>query len=211
MLLDLFTSSAAEFLTRWFDHDLVRAAFAFDGVVGTFASPHTPGTAYVLLHHCFGEVNGKAGLWGHALGGMGAITQAMARSAQAAGATLRLNAQVKEVMAEGGRVSGVQLLNGEYIKARRVAVALPPKLLFRDLMPHGLVPEEAHQRFSAIRSGSGTFRMNVALSELPDFRCRPGGGPHHGAGIVIGPSMDYLDRAYHSAALHGWSDEPIVE
>ncbi|MDR0780870.1 MAG: NAD(P)/FAD-dependent oxidoreductase [Pseudomonadales bacterium] len=212
-LLELFTSSAADFLARWFESDVVRAAFAFDGVVGTFASPHTPGTAYVLLHHCFGAVNGKSGVWGHALGGMGAITQAMARAAEAAGATLRLNAAVRTVLAENGRVSGVVLANGEIIHARRVAAALPPKLLFRDLLPRGVVPAAEHERFTAIHSGSGTFRMNVALSELPDFRCRPGTAQqlHHGAGIVIGPSIGYLDRAYHSAALQGWSDEPIVE
>jgi phytoene dehydrogenase-like protein len=212
-LLELFTSSASEFLERWFESDIVRAAFAFDGVVGTFASPHTPGTAYVLLHHCFGEVNGKPGVWGHALGGMGAITQAMARAAEAAGATLRVNARVKTVLAENGRVSGVELEGGERIHARRVAAAVPPKLLFRDLIPRGLVSDADHDRFTAIRSGSGTFRMNVALSELPDFRCRPGTAqqPHHGAGIVIGPDIGYLDRAYHSAAMQGWSDEPIVE
>ncbi|HWK53751.1 MAG TPA: NAD(P)/FAD-dependent oxidoreductase [Hyphomicrobiales bacterium] len=213
VLIDLFTGSAAEFLARWFEHEVVRAAFAFDGVVGTFASPYTPGTAYVLLHHCFGEVNGKPGVWGHALGGMGAITQAMSRAAQAAGVTLRLNAPVARVLTDNGRVRGVALADGETVLALRVAVALPPKLLFRDLIEPGAVPQDTHQRFCAIQSGSGTFRMNVALRELPDFRCRPGTAPqaHHGAGIVIGPTLDYLDRAYHTAALHGWSDEPIVE
>lgn len=212
-LLELFTSSAAEFLEHWFENETVKAAFAFDGVVGTFASPHTPGTAYVLLHHCFGEVNGKPGVWGHAVGGMGAITQAMAHAAKAAGARLELNAPVAEILGENGHVTGLRLADGEILRAPRVAAAIPPKLLFRDLVRPGLVPEEEHQRFTSIRCGSGTFRMNVALSELPDFRCRPGREQqsHHGAGIVIGPTIDYLDRAYHSAATNGWSDEPIVE
>jgi phytoene dehydrogenase-like protein len=212
-LIELFTSSAAEFLARWFESEIVQAAFAFDGVVGTFASPHTSGTAYVLLHHCFGEVNGKPGVWGHALGGMGAITQAMSRAAQAAGVELRLNAPVTQVLVDDGRVRGVELSDGERILATRVAAAVPPKLLFRDLIPAGALPDAERERFTAIRSGSGTFRMNVALSELPDFRCRPGlqQQPHHGAGIVMGPTMDYLDRAYHSAAMQGWSDVPIVE
>jgi len=212
-LLDLFTCSAAEFLARWFESDMVRAAFAFDGVVGTFASPHSPGTAYVLLHHCFGEVNGKPGVWGHARGGMGAIAMAMARAAQEAGAEIRLAAPVTEVVVENGRATGVRLQSGEQIHATAIAAGVPPKLLYRDLIAATAVSAAEHARFAGIASGSGTFRMNVALSELPDFGCRPGTHAqlHHGAGIVIGPDIAYLDRAYHTAALQGWSAEPIVE
>jgi len=152
----------------------VKGAFAFDGIVGAYASPYTPGTAYVLLHHCFGEVNGKSGVWGHALGGMGAISQAMARAAEARGARIRTNAGVAGLIVEGGRATGVRLQSGESIKARVVAANVAPKLLFRDLVPQGAVERDLHSRFTSIKSGSGTFRMNVALSELPDFVCRPG-------------------------------------
>lgn len=213
LLLDLFTASAADFLDRWFENETIKAAFAFDGIVGAFAAPSTPGTAYVLLHHCFGEVNGKPGVWGHALGGMGAITQAMAAAARARGVEIRTTAEVAHVEVDGGRAVGVILKSGEEIRARAVACNVPPKLLFRDLMPEGAVADDLRQRFTGIKSGSGTFRMNVALAELPDFTCLPGkvAAPHHGSGIIIGPTLDYLETAYHDARRDGWAKAPVVE
>ena len=216
LVADLFTKSAADYLDRWFESDVVKASFAFDGIVGAFASPHTPGTAYVLLHHCFGEINGKAGVWGHAVGGMGAITQAMARAAIAAGVVIRTEAPVAETLIDGDRACGVRLASGETIRTRAVAANIGPKLLFRDLVPADAVAPELRERFLAIKTGSGTFRMNVALSELPDFACLPSpqdgsAGAHHGSGIVIGPTIGYLDRAYLDARIHGWSQAPVVE
>jgi phytoene dehydrogenase-like protein len=216
LVADLFTKSASDYLDRWFESDVVKAAFAFDGIVGAYASPHAPGTAYVLLHHCFGEVNGKSGVWGHAVGGMGAIAQAMSRAAEAAGAILRTEAAVAEVLFDGGRASGVRLASGETIKTRTVVANIGPKLLFRDLVPEDAIAPDLRERFLGIKTGSGTFRMNVALSELPDFTClqnapHGGAGSHHGSGIVIGSSIGYLDRAYTDARLHGWSLEPVVE
>ncbi len=213
LVADLFTKSAGDFLDQWFESDIVKAVFAFDGIVGAYASPYTPGTAYVLLHHCFGEVNGKPGQWGHAIGGMGAITQAMAKSAIESGATIQLNAPVAEVLIEGGRAVGAILESGETVRGRVVASNVPPKLLFRKLIPDGAVAPDLAQRFKTMKTGSGTFRMNVALSELPDFISKPGKtqSDHHGAGIIIGPSIGYLDRAYLDARQSGWSREPIVE
>jgi len=213
LLLDLFSQSAAEFLGAWFESDVVKGAFAFDGIVGNYAGPSTPGTAYVLLHHCFGEVNDKRGAWGHALGGMGAITRALAAAASARGAAIRTRARVARLLVKNGQVQGVVLSSGEEIAARAVAANVPPKLLFRDLVPVGAVAPEVRERFVAIKSGSGTFRMNVALSELPDFTCRPGthAQDHHGAGIIIGPSLGYLEQAYLDARSRGWSAEPVVE
>ncbi len=213
VLLDLFTLSAADFLGAWFESDVVRGALAFDGIVGNYAAPSTPGTAYVLLHHCFGEVNGRRGAWGHALGGMGAITQAMAASARARGATIRTQAGVARLLTKDGRVRGVALTNGEEISARAVAANIAPKLLFRDLVPADAVAPELRERFVAIKSGSGTFRMNVALRELPSFTCRPStqAQDHHGSGIVIGPTLPYLEQAYLDARRSGWSAEPVVE
>jgi phytoene dehydrogenase-like protein len=213
LVADLFTKSAADFLGQWFENETVKAAFAFDGIVGAFAAPSTPGTAYVLLHHCFGEVNGKPGVWGHAVGGMGAISQAIAKAAKARGATIRTGAEVREIALDGGRASGVLLASGERISARAVAANIPPKLLFQRLVPAHAVEPEIHARFTSIKSGSGTFRMNVALSELPDFTARPGTSAqdHHGSGIVIGPTLDYLERAYLDARLEGWSRAPIIE
>lgn len=213
LLTDLFTKSAADFLDPWFENEHVKALFAFDGIVGSYAAPSTPGTAYVLLHHCFGEVNGKAGVWGHAVGGMGAITQAMARSAEAAGAVIRLDAPVARVVVEKGRAAGVELTSGEIVRARAVAANVGPKLLFRDLVAPGDVEPALRQRFTNIKTGSATFRMNVALRELPRFTARPSPepGPHHGAGILIGPTMAYMERAFLDARRDGWAREPVVE
>lgn len=212
-LVDLFTRSADEFLSRYFESDIVKGSFAFDGIVGSYASPRDPGTAYVLLHHCFGEVNGKPGVWGHALGGMGAISQALASAARGAGALIRVASGVTRVLVREGKAVGIELDNGETIMARAVAANVGPKLLFRDLVPPDAVAPDVRNRFLGMRLGSGTFRMNVALSELPDFRTRPGKilQPHHASGIVIGPTIEYLDRAYLDARRDGWSREPVIE
>ncbi len=213
MLVDLFTKSVGDFLDGWFESDVLKGALAFDGIVGAYASPYTPGTAYVLLHHCFGEVNGKMGVWGHAIGGMGAISAAMARAAAAAGATIRTGADVARVLVEGGRAVGAVLRSGDEIRAVRVAANVGPKLLFRDLLAETDSTPEVRRRFLGMKTGSGTFRMNVALSELPDFVCRPGkvAQDHHGSGIVIGPTLAYLEHAYLDARQHGWSRRPVVE
>jgi phytoene dehydrogenase-like protein len=213
LLLDLFSKSAADFLGQWFEHEVVQGAFAFDGIVGAYASPQMPGTAYVLLHHCFGEVNGKLGVWGHAIGGMGAISQAMASCAQARGTLIRTAAPVASILVEAGAARGVRLRSGEVILARAVAANVPPKLLFRDLVPESAVSADLRRRFLNLKSGSGTFRMNVALSELPDFRCLPGktAGQHHASGIIIGPTVAYLEQAYLDARAHGWARKPVVE
>ncbi len=213
LLADLFTKSAADFLDQWFENDHIKALFAFDGIVGSYCAPSTPGTAYVLLHHCFGEVNGKSGVWGHAIGGMGAISDALRKSAEAAGAVVRTNAPVKRVVIEGGRAAGVVLDDGTEFKARAVAANVGPKLLMRDLVPADAIDPALRARFLNIKTGSGAFRMNIALSELPDFTARPGTHcqDHHSAGIVIGPTMEYLERAYLDAKVHGWARAPVVE
>ncbi|MEZ5818111.1 MAG: NAD(P)/FAD-dependent oxidoreductase [Hyphomicrobiaceae bacterium] len=213
LLVDLFTKSASDFLDGWFENEVVKGALAFDGIVGAYAAPSTPGTAYVLLHHCFGEVNGKPGVWGHAVGGMGAVSEALRRSAEAAGASVRTSSGVRRVLVAEGRATGVELETGERIAARVVAANVGPKMLFRDLLDASAVEPAIRRRFLGIRTGSGTFRMNVALAELPDFRCRPGREmqDHHGSGIVIGPTLTYLERAYLDARAEGWSRKPVVE
>ena len=213
LLLDLFTSSASDFLGRWFENEHVKAAFGFDGIVGAYQPPSSPGTAYVLLHHCFGEVNGKQGVWGHAIGGMGAISKAMAASAIERGAEIRTNAPVARLKMQGKSVAGVVLASGEEITARAVAANIPPKLLFRDFVPEGTVPSDVHLSFTGMKTGSGVVRMNVALAELPDFIARPGTNPqaHHASGILFAPTLAYMDRAYMDAVLLGWSREPVIE
>ena len=212
-LLDLFTKSAGEVLDRWFASAPIKAAFGFDAVVGNFASPYTPGSAYVLLHHVFGEVNGKPGQWGHAVGGMGAITQAMAAECAARGVALRTHAPVARVLVKAGRAAGVELESGDVIEARRVVANVNPKLLFERLVAPEHLPDDFRARIAAYRCGSGTFRMNVALSELPDFACLPGRAaqPHHSSGIIMAPSLAYMEHAYFDARTSGWSRAPIVE
>jgi phytoene dehydrogenase-like protein len=210
-LLDLFTRSAGEMLDERFEHDLVKAVFGFDAIVGNYASPYAAGSAYVMLHHAFGEVNGKKGVWGHAIGGMGAITQAMARAARGAGAEITCEAGVREVIVEKERAAGVVLDNGETIRAKYVASNVNPKLLYTQLLPPEALPDDFLARIKRWRNGSGTFRMNVALSALPSFTALPGGGDHLTAGIIIAPSLSYMDRAWQDARDHGWSRAPVVE
>ncbi|MDN0076242.1 NAD(P)/FAD-dependent oxidoreductase [Crenobacter sp. SG2303] len=212
-LLDLFTKSAGDYLDGWFESAAIKAAYGFDSVVGNYASPYTPGSAYVLLHHVFGEVNGKKGAWGHAIGGMGAITQAMAKSATARGVEIHTDSAVREVLLEKGRAVGVVTARGERLDARVVISNLNPRLLYTKLVDPSALPDDFLRRMENWRCGSGTFRMNVALSELPDFTCLPGkqAAEHHGSGIIIAPSLAYMERAYHDARTDGWSREPIVE
>ncbi len=212
-LLDLFTNSAGDYLDGWFESDPIKAVYGFDGIVGNYASPYTPGSAYVLLHHCFGEVNGKKGVWGHAIGGMGAITQAMAKSAAAHGAEIRLSAPVKEILIEKGKAVGAVTEDGKVFRGRAIVSNLNPKLLYLKLIDADALPADFRHRMTKWRNGSGTFRMNVALSELPDFKCLPGKelAEHHTAGIIMAPNLRYMEQAYFDARTHGWSKQPIVE
>jgi phytoene dehydrogenase-like protein len=210
-LLDLFTRSAGEMLDERFESDLVKALYGFDAIVGNYASPYAAGSAYVMLHHAFGEVNGKKGVWGHAIGGMGAITQAMARAARGHGVDIVLDAGVREVLVEGDRVMGVTLDNGETVRAKYVASGVNPKLLYTRLLPADALPPAFLQRMRRWRNASGTFRINVALSALPSFTALPGNGDHLSAGIIIAPSLGYMDRAWQDAREYGWSRRPVVE
>jgi phytoene dehydrogenase-like protein len=210
-LLDLFTRSAGDMLDDWFESDLVKALFGFDAIVGNYASPYAAGSAYVMLHHAFGEVNGKQGVWGHAIGGMGAITQAMASAARAHGAEIETEAGVREVIVERDRAVGVILDNGETIRAKYVVSNVNPKLLYTRLLPAEALPAPFLDRMKTWRNGSGTFRMNVALTALPSFTALPGNGDHLSAGIILGPSLGTMDRAWLDARQHGWSREPVVE
>ncbi len=216
-LLDLLGKSAGELLDDWFESEPLKAALGWDSVVGNFASPYTPGSAYVLLHHVFGEVNGKAGVWGHAIGGMGAISQAMAAECRARGVELLTDAAVSEVLVQDGRAVGVALADGREFRARRIVANVNPKLLYTRLIAARHLDDDTRQRIARYRCGSGTFRMNVALSELPDFTCAPGSAlqAHHQSGILIAPSLAYMERAFFDARSRehnpGWAREPIVE
>jgi phytoene dehydrogenase-like protein len=164
-----------------------------------------------MLHHAFGEVNGKKGVWGHAIGGMGAITQAMASAGHAHGVAIETGSGVREVIVERDRAVGVILDNGETVRARYVVSNVNPKLLYTRLVPPDALPAPFLTRINHWRNGSGTFRMNVALSALPSFTALPGAGDHLSAGIILAPGLAYMERAWQDARDHGWSREPVVE
>ncbi|HEX8234187.1 MAG TPA: NAD(P)/FAD-dependent oxidoreductase [Caulobacteraceae bacterium] len=210
-VLDLFTKSATDVLSAWFESEPVKAAFGFDAVVGNYASPDTPGSAYVLLHHVFGEVNGKKGAWGHAIGGMGAITQAMRRVVEGMGVEITTDSPVERVLVDGGRAVGVRREDGSEVFARSVVANVGPKLLFRKLVDPFDLDADFRRRIEGFKAGGGTFRMNVALSELPRFSCLPEAGEHLRSGIIIAPSLRYMDQAFVDAKANGWSKKPIVE
>ena len=210
-LLDLLAKSAGDWLNGWFESDPIKALLGFDSVVGNYASPYTPGSAYVLLHHVFGEVNGVRGAWGHAIGGMGAITGAMAAACADQGVEVRLDSPVDRVLTERGKAVGAVTEAGDVVRARAVVSNLHPRLLFDRLVDPAVVPVDFRERVAGYRSGSGTFRMNVALSELPRFTAHAAAGDHHTAGIILAPSLAYMDRAHAEARLNGWSGRPIIE
>jgi phytoene dehydrogenase-like protein len=209
-LFDFFTKSAGDILDRYFESPIVQALFGFDAVVGNYASPYDAGSAYVLLHHLFGEAAGVAGAWGHAIGGMGAITQAMTKACKAKGVEIVLDSPVEEIIVERGRAVGA-VAGGKAWRAKAVAANVNPHYLFGTLLPKGAVAPDVTRRMNGWGAESATFRMNVALSELPRFTSLPEAGDHLTAGIIMAPSLQYMDRAYTSARTEGWAREPIIE
>jgi len=210
---DLMTKSAGDLLDSWFESAAIKAAFGFDAIVGNYASPYAPGSAYVLLHHVIGEVNGRRGAWGHAMGGMGAITQAMKKEAERRGVEITTESEVHKVLVDDRGAQGVQLTDGSMVDARCVVANVDPRLLFLKLVDERVLDPDFLRRMRGYKCGSATFRMNVALSELPDFSCLPGKHlqAHHQSGIIIGPSLSYMEQAYFDARTYGCSRAPVVE
>jgi len=212
-LIDIFCRSAGLWLDGTFECDPLKAVLGWDAVVGNYASPYAAGSAYVLLHHCFGEVNGKRGRWGHAIGGMGRITQLMADEARARGVQIDTAAPVQQVIVERGRACGVLLASGEEIRARAVAANVNPKLLYQQLIERSLLAPDFAAAIDRYQCGSGSLRINVALSGLPNFTCLPGttAQPHHASGVVFASSLAEMDQAWRDAETEGFSTRPIVE
>jgi len=212
-LLRAFTGSAGHWLDSMFECDALKAALGFDSIVGNFASPYAPGSAYVLLHHWFGEVNGKPGAWGHAIGGMGRITQLMAEEALSRGVRIERECEARRILVERGRAVGVELVDGRLLPARAVAAGVNPKLLYQRLLDQELLADDFREAIDQYRCASGSFRVNVALSELPDFVCQRGthAQEHHASGILLGPSLRVMDQAWHDAVREGYSRVPIIE
>ncbi len=215
MLAKLMTMSAADFLDQWFESEPLKGTLSASGIIGTYLGPRSPGTAYVLLHHYMGEIDGAFRAWGFAKGGTGGIANAIARSAQSFGAEIRCNAPVSQVIVKNGRATGVALENGDEFYADVVASSLDPKLTFLELVDPAQLPSDlvdSIRRFN-IRGSSG--KVNLALDALPDIACLPGrlprAGRHLAGAISISPSIDYLERAYDDAKYGAFSQRPFVD
>jgi phytoene dehydrogenase-like protein len=212
-LIKIMTQSVRAYLDERFESEEIKATLATDGVIGTNGGPSTPGTAYIMLHHVMGGATGVRGLWGFVRGGMGAISQALARSAQSRGATIRTAAPVERLLVKGGRACGVALAGGEELNARVVISNADPKVTFLKLMDQRELDPEFRLEVEKIRCEGASFKINLALDQLPDFTAYPGSslGPHHKATIHVCPSMDYVDRAWEDAAGGRPSEHPLIE
>jgi len=210
-LVKVFTQSAADFLDEWFESPQVKVTLATDGVIGANGGPRSPGTAYILLHHCMGGVGGKRGLWGFVRGGMGAISEAIAQSARSKGAEIRVSAPVQRILVNDGRVRGVVLENGEEIEAPLVASNLDPHVTFLRLLQEADLDPEFRDAIRKFRIEGTSLKINLALSGLPDFRALPGAGPQHRATMHICPSIDYVERAWDDAKFGRPSERPMLE
>ncbi|MCH7474963.1 MAG: NAD(P)/FAD-dependent oxidoreductase [Gemmatimonadetes bacterium] len=210
-LVKLMTMSAADFLDEWFETQALKATMSASGIIGTFLGPRSPGTAYVLLHHYLGEIDGSFRAWGFAKGGTGAISESIAGAARRFGADIRTEASVARVLVRHGRATGVALENGDEITARVVVSGLDPKRTFLKLIESEHLPDDfvdSIRRFK-IRGSSG--KVNLSLSELPKFTCLPRDGPHLRGAISISPSVDYLERAYDDAKYGNFSRRPYMD
>ncbi len=207
----LMTMSSADFLDEWFETDVLKATKSASGIIGTFLGPRSPGTAYVLLHHYMGELDGVFRAWGFARGGTGAVSEAIAAAARAFGAEVRCGAGVARVLVQGGRAAGVVLENGDEIRARTVVSGLDPHRTFLQLVDAKELPDEflADIRRFTFRGSSG--KVNLALGKLPTFTCMPGVGPQHRGAISISPSLEYVERAYDDAKYGEFSRRPYMD
>jgi phytoene dehydrogenase-like protein len=211
-LVKIFTQSAAEFLDEWFENEEIKVTLATDGVIGANGGPRSPGTAYILLHHCMGGVAGHRGLWGFVRGGMGAISNAIAASAKAAGAEIRTDAEVQTIKIENGRARGVVLRSGEEFDAPLIASNLDPKRTFLSLIDQRHLDAEFLDQIHKYRCEGTSIKINLAVSALPNFRALPGTlGPQHRATMHICPNIDYVEKAWDDAKYGRPSKSPLLE
>ena len=210
-LTKLLTMSSADFLDEWFETEALKATKSASGIIGTLLGPRSPGTAYVLLHHYMGELDGVFRAWGFAKGGNGSVSAAIAGAARAAGAEIRCNASVANVLISGGSAKGVVLEGGEEIKADLVVSGADPRRTFMQLVGEKHLPGEFVESIRRFRFRGASAKVNLALGELPDFICLPGRGPHLRGAISISPSVAYLERAYDEAKYGGISGRPYMD
>ena len=210
-LYKLMTMSSADYLDEWFEFGPLKATKSASGIIGTFLGPRSPGSAYVLLHHYMGEIDGAFRAWGFCKGGNGTVSAAIASAAVGYGATIRVDSAVKHVLIKGGRANGVVLQNGDEYRAPVVVSGLDARRTYLELVDHKELPTELLDQVRRFRFRGSSGKVNLALSALPDFTCMPGVGAHHRGAISISPSIDYLERAYDDAKYGSFSRRPYMD
>jgi phytoene dehydrogenase-like protein len=209
--VQLMTMSAADFLDQWFETDVLKATMAASGVIGTFLGVRSPGTAYVLLHHYMGEIDGAFRSWGLSRGGTGSISNAIAAAALEAGAEIRTETSVSKIIVKEGSAVGVVLANGDYLTSNVVASSVDPNLTFLKLVGAELLPDEFVEDVRRYKYRGSSGKVNLALDGLPDFTALPGAGPHLRGAISISPGVDYMERAYDDAKYGRYSRRPYID
>ncbi len=211
--IELLTGAARPLLDRWFETDVLKATLATDAIIGAFISISAPGSGYVLLHHVMGEAGGARGVWGYVEGGMGALATALERACTDLGVEIRREAEVRHIITDGGRVAGVALASGQQLEARKIASSVDARLTFERLLDRSSLPEDFLAAVRRIDYSSASAKINLALAEPPQFTCAPAVSvaPHHRGTMHIGPSLDFLERAYDDAKYGRPSTEPILE
>jgi phytoene dehydrogenase-like protein len=209
--LQLMTMSAVDFLDQWFETDVLKATMSASGIIGTFLGVRSPGTAYVLLHHYMGEIDGAFRSWGFSRGGTGAISNAIASAAREAGVEIRTETTVAQIRTKGGAAIGVTLANGDEIDARLVLSSVDPRLTFLTLVDSKELPPAFVDDVRRFKFRGSSGKVNLALDALPDFTALPGPGAHLRGAISISPSVDHMERAYDQAKYGRFSTRPYID
>jgi phytoene dehydrogenase-like protein len=205
------TMSAIDFLDQWFETDVLKATMSASGIIGTFLGVRSPGTAYVLLHHYMGEIDGAFRSWGFARGGTGAISNAIAAAAREAGVEIRTQSPVARILVKNNRVEGVALANGDEIRAGVVSSGVDPRQTFIKFIEERHLPGEFLDDIKRYKFRGSSGKVNIALDALPEFKCLPGPGHHLRGAISISPSVEYMEKAYDDAKYGNFSRRPYVD
>jgi phytoene dehydrogenase-like protein len=209
--VQLMTMSAVDFLDQWFETDVLKATMSASGIIGTFLGVRSPGTAYVLLHHYMGEIDGAFRSWGFARGGTGAISNAIADAARELGAEIRTQAPIAKIIVKNGRAHGVALSNGDEIYGEVISSSVDPRNTFLRFIEEGQLPDEFLEDVRRYKFRGSSGKVNIALDALPDFKCLPGPGTHLRGAISISPSVEYMERAYDDAKYGNFSRRPYID
>ncbi|MBI2682720.1 MAG: NAD(P)/FAD-dependent oxidoreductase [Acidobacteriales bacterium] len=209
--VQLFTMSAIDYLDQWFETDILKATMSASGIIGTFLGVRSPGTAYVLLHHYMGEIDGAFRSWGFARGGTGAISNAIAAAAREAGVEIRIQSGITKILTKNGKAAGVVLQNGDEILADVVSSSVDPHMTFLKLLEENELPGEFLEEVRRYKFRGSSGKVNLALDALPDFKCLPGPGPHLRGAVSISPSVEYMERAYDDAKYGNYSRRPYID